>query len=579
MNIHTKMKAIIYSILIGVTILSTGCGDSFLNNDPTAVASDEFVTEPSQIEGLVTAAYATLGNDHYTFPFDLWPYGNVRSDDAKKGGRDESDCDFYHHFEISEGVNSTTDGLDEMWYHLYIGVKRCNVALASLNNATESNYATKNEEIAEMKFLRAHFYYKLKILFKFVPYIDETVSTDDYAKVSNRAYSNDSLWGKIATDLEDAYKVLPTTQSEVARPTKYAAAAYLAKVYAWRAYPEGDNTNVFSGTINTTYMQKVLDYANAVINSGKYSLQPNFASNFLPTADGGIENGVESIWSIQFSRNDGTKFGRLNWGNVLNWPQGCGGCDFHKPSQDLVNAFKTKNGLPDFDGYYNADYNYSTKNSEVDPRLYHTVAMPGYPYKYDTDTIYHTTWIRNRAVYGDYASLKECVSPNSTQYVHVDPFYGTTTDQIELRYPDILLLKAEAEVELNNNIDDARAIVNQIRNRAGSVGTMSLIKDWATNCDVATYPADNWTQSYARQAVRWERRLEFAMEGQRFFDLIRCGIAKSVLTPYYLREANVSAYYANAKFDTNHDEYCPIPYTQIQYAGGTSGVYTQNIGY
>ena len=572
------MKRYRFSLTIIALIFTTiSCSDSFLEQNPTGVAADDFVV--TQPEALVTAAYASIGNDHYFYPFDLWPYGNCRSDDAKKGGRDENDCDNFHYFEISEGINSTTGGLDELWYQLYIGVARCNAALASLENDQNADYSKKEVEIGEMKFLRAHFYYKLKILFKLVPFVDETLKKEDYIKVGNRVYSNDELWSKISDDLEAAYAILPETQSEVARPTKYAAAAYLAKVYAWRAYPEGDDTNTFSGSINAEYMQKVLDYSTVVTSSNQYDLQADFASNFLPDADGGIENGIESIWSIQYSDNDGTKFGRLNWGDALNWPQGCGGCDFHKPSQDLVNVYKTKNGLPMFDDYFETDYNYTTKDNDVDPRLYHTVAMPGYPYKYDTDTIYSKSWIRNSMIYGDYASLKECVSPNSSKYIHVDPFYATSTNKIELRYADILLLKAEAEVELNKNLDDARTIVNKIRSRAGDTSTMSLIKDWATNCNISTYPSDDWTQDYARQAVRWERRLEFAMEGQRFFDLVRWGIAKEVLTSFYARESSISPYYSNAKFDTNQDEYCPIPYNQIQFSGGTDGIYVQNTGY
>ncbi|MCO6025647.1 RagB/SusD family nutrient uptake outer membrane protein [Prevotella cerevisiae] len=573
-------KIFAFTLFLSAAFSLTSCSGSFLDQEATSTLTDDYVQQQEQIEGLVTSAYAGLGNDHYTYPFNLWPYGDVRSDDAKKGGRDETDCINYHFLEISEGVNSSTDGLDQLWYHLYIGIKRCNVALQSLELPANSNYPNKAEEIAEMKFLRAHFYYKLKILFKFVPWItEEDIDKDDYATVGNRIYSNEDLWKKIIADFEDAYNALPATQSQVARPTKYAAAAYLAKCYSWLAYPEGDDTNTFTGTINATYMQKVLDYANIVINSGKYALQPDFASNFLPTADGGIENGVESIWSIQFSRNDGTKFGRLNWGNALNWPQGCGGCDFHKPSQDLVNAYKTVNGLPDFDHFEDKDYDYTTKNSEVDPRLYHTVAMPGYPYKYDTDTIYKKSWIRNEAVYGDYASLKECCSPNSTEYIKIDPFYATTIDQIELRFADILLLKAEAEIELNSNIPDAMSIINQIRTRAGNSQSMSLIKGWATNCKISTYPTTGVSQDYARTALRWERRLEFAMEGQRFFDLVRWGIAKSTLNNFYKHEVKISPYYSNAKFDTDHDEYCPIPYNQIYYAGGVDGVYKQNPGY
>jgi len=89
---------------------------------------------------------------------------------------------------------------------------------------------------------------------------------------------------------------------------------------------------------------------------------------------------------VQYSVDDGTQYGSLNWGDVLSVPQKLGCCDFHKPSQNLVNAFKTVNGLPDFDNFNNNDYNAAT--DKTDPRLFHTVALPGLPYKYNTELIY-----------------------------------------------------------------------------------------------------------------------------------------------------------------------------------------------
>ena len=98
------MKNIIsFAIILSAIFTLTSCGDSFLNENATSVVTDNFVKQQNQIEGLVTSAYAGLGNDHYTYPFNLWPYGDIRSDDAKKGGRDESDCINYHYLEISEG--------------------------------------------------------------------------------------------------------------------------------------------------------------------------------------------------------------------------------------------------------------------------------------------------------------------------------------------------------------------------------------------------------------------------------------------------------------------------------------------
>ena len=151
--------------------------------------------------------------------------------------------------------------------------------------------------------------------------------------------------------------------------------------------------------------------------SSAYGLEDDFAFNFLP---GSYENGKESLFAVQYSVDDGTQYGSLNWGDVLSVPQKLGCCDFHKPSQNLVNAFKTVNGLPDFDNFNNNDYNAAT--DKTDPRLFHTVALPGLPYKYNTELIYKNDWNRNSNVYGFYASLKENVDPSCSCFRNINPF-------------------------------------------------------------------------------------------------------------------------------------------------------------
>jgi hypothetical protein len=516
---------------------------------------------------LVIAAYSALGNDHYDMPFSLWPYGDVRSDDAYKGGGGESDIQDFHFYEISSNISATFGEPDGLWYNCYVAISRANAALRVLNKVSESDFALKNTRIGEMRFIRGHFYFLLKVLFKNIPYIDETVDVADYGTISNVSLDNDALWGKIAADFEAAYNNLPETQTEVGRANKYAAAAYLAKTRLYKAYRQDAQNNVTS--IDAADLNEVVKYTQEVINSS-YHLETDMAYNFLP---GVYENGPEAIFSIQYSHDDGTKYGRLNFGDLLSVPQGLGCCDFHKPSQNLVNAYKTENGLPLF-GDYN-DNDYIKETNQADLRLFHTVALPDLPYKYNTNRIYLASWNRNPGVYGYYASLKENVDPDYEGFVNMSPFYANDKNRIVLRFADVLLMRAEALIELNRAAE-ALPLINQLRSRAQQSESMI---SYAPNMNIALYQDGvncTWTTDYARTALRWERRLEMAMEGSRFFDLVRWGIADQVINDFYTTESGKRAYYQGAHFTKNKHEYLPIPQQQINFS---KGVYKQNYGW
>ena len=556
-------------IWIGVVLVcGVGCSD-FLDMNPNGILDEESVSGVEQLDKLVISAYSMLGNDHYDIPFNLWPYGNVRSDDAYKGGRDESDIQDFHFYETSSNITANFGEPDGLWYNCYIAISRANNALRSLNNVSEQDFPNKKIRIGECRFIRGHFYFLLKVLFKSIPYIDETVAIEDYGTISNIALSNDELWQKIADDFKAAYDNLPESQgTDVGRANKYSAAAYLAKTYLYKAYRQDEKHNVTE--INAEDLKQVLTFSNEVMSSD-YGLEDDFAYNFLP---GSYENGKESLFAIQHSTDDGTLYGRLNFSDALNVPMKfSGSCDFQKPSQNLVNAYKTVNGLPEFSDYNKADYNANT--DKVDPRLYHTVALPGVPYKYDKKNIFDESWTRNKAVYGLYSSLKENVALNDPSSVLIDPFRANTKNKIVIRYADVVLMRAEALIELDRE-KEALPLINEIRERAKK--STGLI-DYAENVDIALYVDNvncNWTKPYAREALRWERRLELAMESQRFFDLVRWGIADSVINTFYKEEAPKRTYYEDAHFEKNRAEYVPIPQQQINFS---KQVYKQNYGY
>ena len=562
------MKKKYLSLLAACSFLFAGCSD-FLDMNPNGILDEESVSGVEQLDKLVISAYSMLGNDHYDIPFNLWPYGNVRSDDAYKGGRDESDIQDFHFYETSSNITANFGEPDGLWYNCYIAISRANNALRSLNNVSEQDFPNKKIRIGECRFIRGHFYFLLKVLFKSIPYLDETVAIEDYGTISNIALSNDELWQKIADDFKAAYDNLPESQgTDVGRANKYSAAAYLAKTYLYKAYRQDEKHNVTE--INAEDLKQVLTFSNEVMSSD-YGLEDDFAYNFLP---GSYENGKESLFAIQHSTDDGTLYGRLNFSDALNVPMKfSGSCDFQKPSQNLVNAYKTVNGLPEFSDYNKADYNANT--DKVDPRLYHTVALPGVPYKYDKKNIFDESWTRNKAVYGLYSSLKENVALNDPSSVLIDPFRANTKNKIVIRYADVVLMRAEALIELDRE-KEALPLINEIRERAKK--STGLI-DYAENVDIALYVDNvncNWTKPYAREALRWERRLELAMESQRFFDLVRWGIADSVINTFYKEEAPKRTYYEDAHFEKNRAEYVPIPQQQINFS---KQVYKQNYGY
>lgn len=408
-------KFFIPIIALCLTFSLTGC-DDYLDYKPTAVIDEDKAFQDP--EGMVTSAYAMLGDCWYTYPFNLWPYGDLASDDCLKGGSGTTDTD-YHQVEVFSTLTPTLGHLDELWYHLYCAISRCNRAILSLNEYGNSKLgeATTKQRLAEVKFLRAHFYYKLFTVFNKIPWIDEEVyKNGTQEKTSNDALTHEQLWDKIIGDFQYAYDNLPEqTTDGGGRANKVAAAAYIAKCYLDRAWGDGYEETTGVNFINKDYMQKVVDYTDVVVRSGKYDYLEDYGDIFLPD----YNNSKESIFSIQASdyKDDHTTFGRANWSNTLNgaWSMWSCGWDFQKPSQDFVNAFKTKDGLPEFDTYSETNdhpVNGQPTAQKWDPRLFHTVGMPTFPYKYEKEYTQTKANSRTPNTYGYYTDLK-CVPQRS----------------------------------------------------------------------------------------------------------------------------------------------------------------------
>lgn len=577
------MKRFFISIIsICLCLAFAGCND-YLDYKPTGVVDeDKAFQDPN---GMVTSAYAMLGDCWYTYPFNLWPYGDLASDDCLKGGSGTTDTE-YHSVEVFSTLTPTMGHLDELWYRLYCAISRCNRAILSLQEYGNDKLGeeTTKQRIAEVRFLRANFYFKLKMVFNKVPWIDEEVyKNNTQEQTRNDALTSDELWGKIIADFEDAYNTLPEKQNDGGRVNKVAAAGYLAKCYLERAWGNGYEDSTGVNFINKDYMQKVVDYTD-VVEKSQYGYLEDYGDIFLPEYD----NSKESVFAVQASdyNDDHTSFGRANWSNTLNGVWGIWSCgwDFQKPSQDFVNAFKTRNGLPEFDDYDATNdhpVNGQPTAQKWDPRLFHTVGMPTFPYKYDKEYTLTTANSRTPNTYGYYTDMK-CVPQRSKGETYNGSWQAFAMNEYVIRYTESMLDRAEALIELGR-LAEARTIINDIRRRAAN-SIKKHIEYAADQCEISLYPESYFqNKEMARKCLRWERRLEMGQEHERFFDLRRWGMLSTTLNAYFKREVNDSyngqtyaQYYKDAHFTSGKNEYFPIPYNQLYYI---PGLYTQNKGY
>lgn len=572
------MKKILYSVLTVLALVgTTSCSDFLDDQKPQGVLDSDMVKDPSNVDNLVISAYAVFTTaEDVNSSFSMWNF-DVRSDDAYKGGNGTSDGDVFHQLEIEQGVLTTNWNINDMWVRLYNCLSRVNSAISVLETTSDS-YQLKAQRLGEMKFLRAYAHFLLKRLYKNIPFImDANLKQEDYNTLSNTEFNNDEGWQQIINDVEYAYSVLPVKQTDKGRPSKAAAAAFLTKAYLYKAYRQDDPSSNQVTSINREDLLKVIEYSNPdIYSAGGFDLEPDFHNNFRPETQ--YENGVESIWAMQYSINDGTKYGNLNWSYGLIVPNipgvTDGGCDFYKPSQNLVNAYRTDaDGHPFIDTFNNKDYDLT---QDADPRLFLTVGLTGLPYEFNSKYMMDasSTWSRSNGLYGYYVTLKQNVDPDCG-YMVKGSWWGTPMNRIVFRYADVLLERAEAYAQLNET-GEAIKLVNKIRLRAKqSTGMIANYpSDYGVKFNISTYNG-SYSQEDALKIVKMERRLEMGMESERFFDLVRWGEAEKVLNKYFAEETNNCSIYGDAHFTADKNEYLPIPFSQV---AASDGHYTQNIG-
>lgn len=549
-NIIKNVVCISAVAALGFT--SVSC-DSLLDTKPQGAFTSEQIGDEEAID-LMTSAYATLlchyfgNNESFAGPINNWVI-DLRSDDALKGGDGVTMEGYMHQLEVGN-VQSDNDVINFKWRNNYFSVSRCNTAIRALVASSNLSDANRRSYVAEMKTLRAYYYFDMLRLFQKFPYFDENVVNPSECRADQ--YSREQIAEFIKEDLRNCYEILPDTQEEPGRFNRFVAAALLARVDLFtHDYAEAEK------------------YAGYVISSGQYQLYNNFLDMSKPE----FNNQFESVLAVQFSSANSPD--QYNFNNCLNctWSEGNlygNGDDFYLASQNLVNAFRTDaNGLPYLDGSFNsenidgADY-----AGNIDPRLDFTLGRIGMPWR---GHMYNEKWCRNLELYGQYSGKKPYPAPESP-YVKtgIVPWGASSLNMILIRYADVLLMKAEALIEQNKDLDDARKLINEVRAKAArSVDASYTPVDcnpMVANYLVREYGATGWSQDYARKAVRMERRLELAMEGLRWFDLLRWGNAVETVNNYYASEVKLRSYYTGANL-TEDELYFPIPVNQVDNAG------------
>jgi tetratricopeptide (TPR) repeat protein len=572
-----RMKSNIWRMLVmqfaAIGLLSC---DSYLDLRPQGSIDKIALSNANGIELMATSAYASLTQSLRGGTPANWAFGSIYGGDANKGSTPGDgpaamiEIEFY-------SVLANNEWCLEKWNFNYQLIKNANHTINLINSVgDEVSSDLKNKRLGEMKFLRALAYFELRRFFKMVPYVDEVIEgAENNPKVKN----NVDVYPKIEADLLEAVSLLPEVQDNVGRANSWAARSLLAKVYMYQ--------NKFAEA--APLLKEIIDTGK---NSKgvKYKLLDKYSDNFNIS----MENSSETVFSIQHSTDD-PGGNNADPGMIGNQPYGSAGLiagwGLFQPSFSLVNSFQVdENGLPKLDGSYmdkvipgtnvkGADgvKDVADQTVAVDPRLDHTVGRRGVPY-YDWGMM-KEDWVRDASNGGFFLPKKNVW--RKTDIYFLNKYSALNTNLI--RFADVLLWYAEALAE-TGRYAEAAEYVNLVRARAGNDKVM-VNGQPAANYKTGLYPATYFnTKEKALKAIRFERKLEFGMEGTRFFDLQRWGyeVAKTEIDYYLLREKEHLNKFAAAPPFSEYKLLFPIPETQILWMGNAADgepYLKQNPGY
>lgn len=553
-------------IALAALTLTVSCKDSFLEVLPTGSLGEAQLSTKDGLEGLLVGAYSMLNGKNYSRAAgpNNW-VGSMLGGDSNKG-TDPGDFTSMNPVQRYE-VDPTNGDINSLWQSKFEGISRSNNVIRMAAASDKINDATRTRIIAEARVLRGHYYFHLKTMFNSAPYFDETVEPSAVVDIPNTP----ELWDKIEADFKFGMDNLPNTQADAGRVNKWAAAAYYGKTLLYQK-KYGAAKAVFDDVI-----------ANGQTTNGKkYALREKYADIF----NAAFDNHEESVFAVQAANNTGST-NNANWFDDLNYPYNTGTngpgncCGFNQPTFTLANMFRTKDGLPLLDNSFNNPTNVVKNDYEVeanvaftedagplDPRIDHTIGRRGIPYL-DWQEHPGKAWIRAQSYAGPY-SPKKYVYYKTQENSLTDGSSWTrgyaTMNFTIIRFADVLLMAAESEIEAGT-LARAKELINMVRGRAANPAGWVMEYDGskpAANYDIKLYD-DFASKDDAWKALKFERVLEFAQEGNRFNDLMRWGDAASFINNIYLPYDSkfLVTKFGGAKFTTGKNEYLPIPQAQI----------------
>ncbi|SDZ87088.1 Starch-binding associating with outer membrane [Porphyromonadaceae bacterium KH3R12] len=566
-----KYISVVLSVIAG--ILLSSCGEDFLYKAPQGSIDQNALANQMGIDLLTVNAYANFHENGWGASPSNWTLGSIYGGDANKGS-DANDQAVFNEIEMYNAL-PTNSYPAEKYAWVYKGVKRVNIALQTMAMVEELPDAFQKSRTGELHFLRAVFYFEgIKVFGPYIPWVDDSMTEND-----PKVYNNIDIYANVLNDIDVAIANLPNTQDAPGRANAWAAKALKAKVLMQQG-------NMASAK---PILKDVVD--NGVTSNGlAYKLEDDMNANF----DSYRNNGSESIFGIQFSMETNN----ANPGMSIAYPHGGAGapggcCGFFQPSQELANSFKVDaNGLPFLDkSYRNAPYvsvqdpagggpgrPIAISNTEiaVDPRLDFAISRFGIPYK--DWGLPQNNWVRDVGNGGVYLPKKHVYTKAELDaglasggiYDGWAPGSAINLQYLSLR--DMILLYAECLAN-DGELAAAMAEVNKIRTRAGlDVNRIMVGGEPAANYQIAPYPSSHAafiSKETCIEAIRFERKLELAMEGQRWFDLARWGgqYMSQQLREYITFEANFLSKFAIASVLSPDKTMFPLPEGQIQTMG------------
>jgi starch-binding outer membrane protein, SusD/RagB family len=555
-------------LVLGIT---GACKSDFLEVPPKGSLGESVLATEKGINALLIGAYSMLDGVTSSFGWEAassnWVFGSIRGMEANKGTDSGDQPDINPLQTFSE--TSTNPYLNIKWRSVYEAISRCNNAIVVTGKALETGTITQEQAdlfLKQARTLRGWYHFEAWRMWEKIPYVDENT-------IQNELTNTEDVRPQIIADLQEG-TTLPLNMGAVGRFNKTVSQVLLAKAMM-------QMNKDFAGALPILVEART---SGTKANGQPIGLAPTYGEIF----DIENRNGIEAIYTVQYSVNDGSGAWNGGWGEVLNFPYKGGGgspggcCGFFNPTQEFVNSFRTSGGLPLLDHSYNQDpvrsdqgltpaQPFTPDPGPLDPRLDWSVGRRGIPY-WDWGPHTGSDWIRDQTYSGPYSPKKQVYKRSQEgQYTEVGNWTSgwTANGYRMVRFSDLVLLIAECQIE-TGDLPGALTNINLIRNRAANpVGFVMSGSAPAANYQISPYTTLG-TQENARIILRMERKLELGQEGHRYFDLNRWGITQQELNRVLAYERTLpwgSNLYGGATVGPEDRTY-PIPQRQIDLSQG-----------